>query len=246
MIRVVRKPMTEEIRARYETKVLQPGRRWLETNPPVQPQPGEPSTKERRLPAYWCEIRFELAAAFRERCAYTAMWLSEPGDVDHFISIAEDRSKAYDWDNFRYCTGSINSSKQALRSSQLLDPLEVEDDWFELMLPSLELRVTDRCPAHLRPRAEFMLDRLHLRNGEQIIRYRQQFYEIYRPEDPTTLDLLDRWAPLLARAIRKQEAQHGTAVRPMRQRRRSPLRRDPQPAGAAPRSTAEHPFCAAL
>lgn len=205
MIRVIRKPMTDETRARYEARVLGPGRRWLEANPPAATNAGEPSPKQKRLPTYWCEIRDDLAHAFHERCAYTAMWLSHPGEIDHFVPIDEDRSQAYDWDNFRYCSGAINSSKQGLRSSQLLDPLEVEDDWFEILLPSLELRVTDRCPEHLRARAEYMLDRLHLRNGRQVIRYRQQFYAQYRPDDPSTLARLDEWAPLLARAIRKQQ-----------------------------------------
>jgi hypothetical protein len=158
MIRVDRKPLIDEARARYETSVLGPGRRWLEAHSLTQAEPGEPAPKQERPPDYWCRIREELADAFHDRCAYTAMWLSHPGTVDHFVSIDEDRSRAYDWDNFRYCAGWINSSKQALRSSQLLDPLEIEDDWFEIILPSLELRVTDRCPEHLRERAELMLD----------------------------------------------------------------------------------------
>lgn len=204
MIRVVRKPMTETARARYEARVLEPGRRWLEANPPVPAKAGEPAPKQKRLPALWREVCEELADAFHDRCAYSAMWLSHPGEVDHFVSIDEDRSRAYDWDNFRYCAGWINSSKQSLRSSQLLDPLEIEDDWFELKLPSLELHVTEECPEHLRARAELMLDRLHLRRGQHVIRYRRQFLAQYRPEDPSTLARLDELAPLLARAIRKQ------------------------------------------
>lgn len=145
MIRVVRKPMTDEIRARYEARVLEPGRRWLEANPPVPAKAREPAPKQKRLPALWREVCEELADAFHDRCAYSAMWLSHPGEVDHFVSIDEDRSRAYDWDNFRYCAGWINSSKQSLRSSQLLDPLEIEDDWFELRLPSPRIRA--RSPA---------------------------------------------------------------------------------------------------
>ncbi|WP_437676237.1 hypothetical protein [Sorangium sp. So ce131] len=212
MIRVDRKPLTEEARGRYEARVLGPGLKWLEAHPPRQAEAGEARPKQARPPDYWREIREDLADAFHERCAYTAMWLSHPGQVDHFVSIDEERSRAYDWDNFRYCAGSINSSKQGIRSSQILDPLEIDDDWFEIILPSLELRVTDRCPEHLRKRAEFMLERLQLGRGHQVIRYRRQFYREYRPEDPSTLERLDRWAPLIARAIRKQQAQHAEAV----------------------------------
>ena len=33
------------------------------------------------------------------------------GTVDHFMSCHEDRSKAYEWRNYRYCAAWINSSK---------------------------------------------------------------------------------------------------------------------------------------
>lgn len=78
MIRVVRKPMTDEVRARYEARVLDPGRRWLEANPPVPAKAGEPAPKQKRLPALWREVCEELADAFHDRCAYSAMWLSHP------------------------------------------------------------------------------------------------------------------------------------------------------------------------
>ena len=152
-------------------------------------------------------MRDELGDAFHERCAYTAMWLSHPGEVDHFISIDEDRTKLYEWENFRYCAGWLNSSKKNIRSTQILDPLAVEDDWFELMLPSLELRVTERCPEDLRDRAEFMLDRLKLRNGLQVRRFRQAMLTLYERNGPNVLADLDELAPLLARAIRKQMAE---------------------------------------
>jgi hypothetical protein len=198
VIKVDPKPMSDELRAKFEAKVRIPGERWLAEN-----TPGE----KKRLPGYWLEVRDELADAFHERCAYTAMWLSHPGQVDHFVSVDEDRSKAYDWNNLRYCAGWLNSCKQGLRSTQIIDPLAVEDGWFEITLPDLQLRVTEQCPEHLRARAELMLDRLKLRNGAQVIRFRRQFYAQYKPEDPSTLARLDAWAPLIARAIRKQMAQ---------------------------------------
>jgi hypothetical protein len=207
MIKVVPKPMSEELRAKYEAEVQGPGARWLAQNPPVPLKPGEPSPKPKRPPSYWLKVRHELADAFHKRCAYTAMWVADQGEVDHFVSIDEDRSKLYEWENFRYCAGWFNSSKKNIRSTQILDPLAIEDDWFELMLPSLELRVTERCPEHLRKRAEFMLDRLKLRNGQAVRRLREEMYNLYEREGPQVLVYLDEWAPLLARAIRKQMAE---------------------------------------
>jgi hypothetical protein len=207
MIRVVPKPMSDELRAKYEAKVRVPGLRWLAQNPSAESKPGEPPPKTKRPPSYWREVRHELADAFHNRCAYTAMSLFSTAQVDHFVSADEDRSKLYEWENFRYCAGWLNSSKKNIRSTQILDPLAIEDGWFELMLPSLELRVTDRCPEHLRERAEFMLDRLKLRNGPDVRRSRQAWFKLYERDGPKVLPDLDEWAPLLARAIRKQMAE---------------------------------------
>jgi hypothetical protein len=214
MIRVVPKPMSEEQRAKFEAKVRIPGARWLTENPLPEASPGEPSPPKKRLPSFWLEVRDDLADAFHERCAYTAMWLSHPGEVDHFVSIDEDRSRAFEWENLRYCAGWVNSSKKNVLSTEILDPLNIEDDWFELLLPSLELRVTERCPEHLRERATHTLERLRL-NDSRARRYRQAFYELYKKNGADVLNTLDEWAPLIARAIRKQLESEAPAVGPV-------------------------------
>lgn len=203
MIRVMRRPLSAEARVSYEEKVLSPGRRWLRENASPTTAPTAPRARK-SPPDYWRRIQPELAEAFQRRCVYTAIKICGDGVVDHFVSIDEDLGQAYEWDNFRYCTHWVNSRKRNLRSTQLLDPLEIEDKWFEIVLPSLELRVTERCPEPLRARAQFMLEKLGLANGERAMQTRRDWYEIYRPEDPQTLALLDEWAPLLSRAIRKQ------------------------------------------
>jgi len=122
--------------------------------------------------ATWNKYRSQLTEAFRDLCAYSAQRLNQPGEVDHFVSIDEDRS-------YRLAAGWINSSKQSLRSVDIIDPFEVEDDWFELILPSLQLRVTELCPAELRDRANYTLTRLHLRDDERVIRYRRYWLTAY-------------------------------------------------------------------
>lgn len=44
---------------------------------------------------------------------------------------------------------------------------------------------------------------IHLRDGEAIIRQRQVWYEMYQ-SGALSLALLERFAPLIARAVRKQ------------------------------------------
>lgn len=163
------------------------GNSWLAENP------------KGRAPAYWSEFKTQLADGFGDLCAYTAMY--EPvGTVDHFVSCEEDRSKAYDWSNYRYAAGWINSSKRSLRSSNILDPLEVENDWFKLILPSLQLVVSESIPAELRDRARFVLRRLHLQDDERVVRQRRKWYELYQRRG-INLDELRRFAPLIARAV---------------------------------------------
>jgi len=144
-----------------------------------------------------------LADGFNELCGYGAMY--EPsGTVDHFISIKEARCFAYEWENYRFASQWLNSSKQTRRPNQpaVLDPYEVQDGWFEISLPDLQLMVSDQIPPEFRARAEYTLERLHLRNDERILRQRRHWMAEY--ERSGDIGILDRNAPLLARAVRKR------------------------------------------
>jgi hypothetical protein len=189
MIGIERKPAPPA----FDRDVREPGVRWLAENP-----------APKRPPPHWRKVAGDLAVAFDHRCAYTAMELMVPGTVDHFVSIDEDRSRTYEWTNYRYAAHWVNSKKSALRSDQILDPCEIGEGWFEIVLPICALRVTERCPEALRPRAHFMLRRLGLDHGPEVLQTRRRWYELYQKGLP--LDELERAAPLIARAVRKEEA----------------------------------------
>jgi hypothetical protein len=125
------------------------------------------------------------------------------GTVDHYLSCHEHRERAYDWSNFRFASQWINSSKRSADDA-VLDPFEVEDDWFEILLPSLQLVVTDRVPPEQRTRAEHTLRRLHLRDDERVIRQRAEWYRMYT-DGEINLEGLRRKAPLIAWAVVKQQ-----------------------------------------
>jgi len=105
--------------------------------------------------------------------------------------------------NYRFASAWINSSKQDLGSHEVLDPFEVMDDWFEIILPSLQLVLTNRVPPELRMRAERMLVRLHLGHDERIVRLRREWLQMYEEEE-LTLEGLAKKAPLIAAAVRRQ------------------------------------------
>jgi len=170
--------------AGFEERVEKRGGTWLAANVGGRP------------PAYWSAFKPALASAFGDLCAYSAMY--EPvGTVDHFVSCEEDRSRAYDWSNYRYASAWINSSKCSLRSHELVDPFEVENEWFELLLPSLQLAATSRVPPQWQERVTRMLERLHLGHDERILRQRREWYRMYQFGE-LTLDGLATKAPLIA------------------------------------------------
>jgi hypothetical protein len=179
----------EEKPANFAEEVEGPGAAWLAEHASGRPKD------------LWSPFKPHLGNAFRNLCAYSAMY--EPvGTVDHFVSCDEDRSKAYDWSNYRYASGWINSSKNHLLSSEIFDPFEVVDGWFEILLPSLQLVVTDRIPENLRQRATFVLTRLNLRDDERVIRQRREWYRMYQAGE-LSLEGLWKKAPLIAAAVTK-------------------------------------------
>jgi hypothetical protein len=88
----------------FEERVEARGAKWLSEHPNAKrPEP------------YWNEFRGYLADAFHDLCAYSAMY--EPvGTVDHFVSWNEDKTRVYDWSNYRFAAAWINSSKLSLGS----------------------------------------------------------------------------------------------------------------------------------
>jgi hypothetical protein len=126
------------------------------------------------------------------------------GTIDHWVSLDSDRSLAYEWENFRFVDSQINSAKKPAWEGKLLDPFEVQDDWFELHLPSLQLLISPELTGFARERAEFTLHKLRLDHGEDIIQLRREWLELYE-EKKISLEGLDVLAPQLARAIRKRD-----------------------------------------
>ena len=130
MIRFARVPEPAD----FDEKARVPGNAWLVANP-----------DKKRPRDFWTPFKGPLADGFRSLCAHSVMY--EPnGTVDHFVSWNEGRQQAYEWDNYRFCAGWINSSKTSTPANDLLDPFEVEDGWFEVHLPSLQLRVSESTP----------------------------------------------------------------------------------------------------
>jgi hypothetical protein len=166
------------------------GKDWLDANP-IYKRPKD----------YWTEFEGDLRAAFRGLCGYCAMRIMK-GHVDHFVPVAvlkESRrdTEAYEWSNFRYGDGTINGRKW---KHLVLDPFVVKPGWFRIILPSLQLEMTDAIPQNHRALAEFTITQLGLRDDEVVIRYRQEWFSMYQRR---RLDIegLREVAPLIADAV---------------------------------------------
>lgn len=195
MIEIDRECLTEP--AGFDARCRQKGLQWLADHPKAT---RKGNTRPRD---YWSPFKSQLADAFCDLCAYGAMY--EPvGTVDHFEPVDANEVRAYDWDNYRLASAWINSSKN--KRTAVLDPLLVQEGWFEVLLPSLQLvMVAEKVPAHLQALAEQTLTDLHLRDDERVLRQRRAWLRKYE-EGKLTLDGLRELAPLIAAAVEKRAA----------------------------------------
>ena len=177
--------------ADFDKKARKRGAAWLKSHP-----------KAKRPYDYWTPFKPALADGFGNLCGYSAM-VEPVGTVDHFVSVKTDKSLAYEWDNYRYSAEWMNKSKQNADGA-VHDPFEVQEGWFELLLPSLQLRLTDSVPPGQLDKARFTLKRLHLEHDERIIRQRRSWYRMYQ-QGKLSLGGLHEVAPLIARAVEKQQ-----------------------------------------
>jgi hypothetical protein len=179
----------------FDVRCRQRGRKWLKENPEYS-----------RPEDYWSEFEGELREGFGGLCGYCAMMILK-GQMDHFIPVAEFKKKkqdelAYEWSNFRYVEAVFNQRKS---DHMVLDPFKVKNAWFEILLPSLQLVLTDKVPKSKRKLAEFTLIKLGLRDGEVVVRLRSAWFEHYRRRE-WTLEAMRKNAPLIAMAIERDLA----------------------------------------
>lgn len=172
----------------------------------------EENPKKKRPKDLWLDFEAQLAAAFDEVCCYTAMY-APGGEADHFIPWSRVRGThlaclAYIWSNFRYSHNKLNKSKSA---RAFPDPFIVQDDWFELQLPSLELACTKKVPKEHQAAVDALLEKT--RDAPWLMRARRRYFREYR-QGACSLGHLDRHAPLLARALRANPVYLHPADRP--------------------------------
>jgi hypothetical protein len=137
--------------ATFESNCRTPGNAWLAANP---------TAKSKSFPSYWIHFEDDIAKGFQFRCGWLGFEITE-GDIDHYLSKQKHRNKTYEWSNYRYIAGSVNSSKRT-QDANVLDPFDVQDGWFILGLPDMQLRGTNAIPIRLRDKAKYTIEKLKL------------------------------------------------------------------------------------
>jgi hypothetical protein len=179
-----------------------PGKSWLAEYPDRDPH---------EKSEWWSQFQPDLARHFNYRCGWLGVSIELDGIVEHWLSCgprkglaSPHRDLAFEWSNYRYATGVINSLKGTL-DDQVMDPCEVKDGWFEVTLPSFELVATDDIPESLRDKAQTTLKELQLRRHKaQFTRWR--WYQRYWNSGNPDVAALKRDAPLVAAAVEKAQA----------------------------------------
>lgn len=200
----------------FEDKVRQPGLRCIREllgDPDLEPRPGRPRKKiadrledipSDALAPYWRGWCLdELYKAYDGICAYSCLEIEKVTGgrtVDHFIPLNGGAKYAYEWSNYRLACSKINARKRDLQD--VVDPFEVEDDWFELDLTdfSLRARTDSSLSDEVRGRIKTTIDRLL---SDSSIRDRhEEDFNAYMAGLPFWF--LERRNPLLARELKRK------------------------------------------
>lgn len=198
--------------ANFDETCRKPGNQWLEAHPDA----------ERPYP-YWRDFEPDLRRAFHGRCAYLGIYIAT-GTCDHFKTFkgAGGHALAYEWSNYRYCDQAVNSAKKPSWDAHLIDPFDVDDAWFEVLLPSCEFQIIEENIPHDPPglleRVRFTVDKLGLKS-ERVVNLRLEWLKRFE-ENEVTWEGLSRFAPLLAQAIKKSRGplNHTDSAIPMAQK----------------------------
>ncbi len=178
----------------FNIDVREPGAVFLA----VCPTPNSDQFKKKN---YWTRAAPELHAVYKGICAYTAMYMPQQGTVDHFLPKSIHPQLAYEWNNFRLAGGKVNNSKGDL--TNVLDPFEIQDDWFCLEIPSCLLMPNPGLTKELRVQIKSSINSLRLNQDDSYVQERCNILMEYARE-AVTLEFLQRRYPFLAKELVRQ------------------------------------------
>jgi hypothetical protein len=155
------------------------------------------------LPDYWRECLSDLWYAYSGICAYSCMRMmlgSSEKTVDHYHPRSNFPELAYEWSNYRLASRAMNSNKGT--KSVIIDPFDVEDDWFVMSFPDAQINSNEALPSEIKARVETTIRELKL-NLEPAWTHRQEWLGEYC-SDGISFEHLKKYAPFMARELQRQ------------------------------------------
>lgn len=193
MIKVVAQPEPHE----FDELVRQPGNLFLTGCP-------SPNTKQFASHAYWQRIKSEFRSVYNHVCAYSCQFIplvTGSDNVEHFSPKNTNPSLAYEWTNYRLVCGRLNSRKG---TRTIIDPLSIEDGWFQIKFPSLLISPDPSLPDSLKREIINTINILRLNDEVDCLRSRYRFIDCYCLER-FGFDHLYEEAPFLAKELIRQD-----------------------------------------
>lgn len=129
------------------------------------------------------------------------MYLPQQGSVDHFLPKTTHPHLAYEWSNYRLACGRVNNSKGNI--TDIIDPFEVEDDWFLMDIPACLLRPNPVLDGPLRAKIASTINSLRLNQDDSYVQERCNILIDYA-RGHVTIDFLGRRYPFLAKEVERQ------------------------------------------
>jgi uncharacterized protein (TIGR02646 family) len=180
----------------FDQKVRKPGQRFLSKNP-------HPKSSDWKNKEFWREVLGDMYESYGGICAYCCEWMAQmTGDptIDHFIPKSKKPQQAYEWSNFRLACRRFNTWKG--HHEDVLDPFTIEENWFHLQFPSLQVVPNPEIPEEYKKEVTNTIKRLRL-NDEICIESRTRWVFALAQED-ISFGFIKSRAPFIAHELERQ------------------------------------------
>lgn len=177
----------------FDARVRQRGRKWLSDRGLLAANPVPVGTE---MPTYWRECLDVLHAKYSGICSYLCVYLEQAVggvSVDHFVAKSPRPDLAYEWDNYRLASASMNSHKNVF--DDVLDPFALAPDTFHLELVTGRIHPNANLAATATTAAQNTIDRLGL-DDDACRKMRIRRFEDYRSGN-VSAQILKRDSPFI-------------------------------------------------
>jgi hypothetical protein len=196
----------------FEANVRTPGRRAIAemTGQTADRPKGQPHNKlaERpedipadKFPAYWQEALNDLMTAYSRICAYSCFRIhpvTGAQSVDHMAPKSRAWDRVYEWSNYRLACLRLNARKNNF--SDILDPFEIEDGWFQLELVGFQVIPNFELDPALQASVQTTIERLKLNDFCGDRAHDAEYYW----NGEVSLKFLTQESPFVAAELRRQ------------------------------------------